>query len=120
MNANEAWRVGNERRRQAQKLLTRCGIESCALCALKIRSREPEPVGLESVVEIVTPGDGSAQDGAIIVVFDEEGHPKACSAHLLTIAEAERLALAVRREAKASAPRCQHVKEVDTHGTGNM
>jgi hypothetical protein len=36
MDENEAWRIGNERRREAQRILERCGIKAYALCALKM------------------------------------------------------------------------------------
>jgi len=47
----------------------------------------------------------------MIVIFDEEGNPKACSTRLQTAAEAEKLALAVRREAG-----CAQREEVDVYG----
>jgi len=47
----------------------------------------------------------------MIVIFDEEGSPKACSTRFQTVAEAQELALAVRIE-----PGCAHHREVDVYG----
>jgi len=111
MNRNDACRIGDKRRREAQRILERCGIEAYALCALKMRSKRPEPVGASNVVEIVVPRQAVSEDGTLIVIFDEEGNPKACSTRFQTVAEAEELALAVRREAG-----CAQREEVDVYG----
>jgi len=111
MDADEAWRIGNERRREAQRILKRCGIQAYALCALKMRSQEPEPVGASNVVEIVAPRQAVSDEVPVIVIFDEEGNPKACSTGFETVAAAQELALAVRREAG-----CAQREEVDVYG----
>lgn len=117
MERDRAWRIGNGRRYEAREILARCGIEAWPLCALKMAGKGCEPVGEENIVDVVIPREHVAPDEAILAIFDEDGQPKACSAKVMTVTDAERLRLRVEREAApASDPHC-YVKGVDGHGS---
>jgi len=118
MNLTEAWRVGDQRRREAEGILIRSGIPSCGLCAFKIDSQGREPVGTENIVEAIVPNESSSDDRAVIVVLDGQDNPKACSLKSFSAAEADQLVLAAAREAAActAAERLRR-READQHGT---
>ena len=105
MDRDEAWRVGDERRREAQEALTSCGIESVALCALCIASGSREPVGKESIIIVAVPQHGDPDRDAIVAVVDDGGNPKACSVRPMGRSKAEELRLLVIGVVKGNSPK---------------
>ena len=117
MNRSEAWRIGDERRRLAQRIMSRCGIEAVPLCALKMNGRGDVPVGHENNVDVIVQDGHTPAEQVVVAVFDDDGNPKACSAEPMSAREAERLRFLVEREAAASAARQHCSKEGDQHAT---
>ena len=113
MDRNEAWRIGDERRRNAQEILMRCGIEAEALCALSMASGGDEPVGRESIITVAMLQGGDSDRNAVIAIVDDDGNPKACSTKPMSANEAEEVRLRVIWQMKGSAAADHtHSKEV--------